>query len=266
MAGREDNRIFVGGLAWETTERQLEDAFGRYGEIVECVVVVDRETGRPRGFGFITFADHRAMDDAITVMHGQELDGRVISVNKAKPKLGDEDLGGFEYGRDSISGGSYRGRERSAGHSDCFKCGRPGHFARECPLADGGGRFSSHFRSGRGGGGGGRFRMENYDDRFDQGRYGDRGQESRYERYDRYGNNDRYSERYASGLDSYGGGRYVNREVQTGYGRGRGSFRDGGLRGSGGPDRYGRGGSYRDRAGPYVRPRREEHLSSYERY
>uniref|UniRef100_A0A803PAZ9 RRM domain-containing protein n=1 Tax=Cannabis sativa TaxID=3483 RepID=A0A803PAZ9_CANSA len=240
MAGREDNRVFVGGLAWETTERQLQDAFTRYGKILECVVVADRETGRPRGFGFVTFADHRAMGDAISDMNGRELDGRVISVNKAKPKLGDVDAG-LEYDRDYVPGGRRPGG-RSGSGSDCFKCGRPGHFAH-------------HF-----------------DNRFSRGRYGDRdrfdGRESRYESQDRYVS-DRYSERYAPARDTF-----VDRELQNEYGRGRGYFRDGDPRtggdrnGSGGPDRhvpYGRGG-YREKAGPYDRPRRGDHLSSYDPY
>lgn len=273
MSGREENRVFVGGLAWETSHRQLQHAFSRYGHILECVVVADRDTGRPRGFGFVTFADHRAVDDAISDMNGRELDGRVISVNKAKPKTGDEDAG-FEHGRDYISGGSHRGGDRLAGRSsDCFKCGRPGHFARECPLGDGGGRFSSQFGSGRGGRGD-RFRLDPYDDRFSQGRFEDRDhldiRDGRYGSHDRY-TSDRYGDRYAPAHEGYAGDRYADRELQNEYGRGRGYFRDGGPRtggdryGSGGPDRSDRG-SYRDRTGPYDRHRRGDHLSSYDRY
>ncbi|KAL7265014.1 hypothetical protein ACSBR1_002877 [Camellia fascicularis] len=281
MAGREENRIFVGGLASKTTERHLEDAFRRCGKIVESLIMVERDTGRPRGFGFVTFADRRAMEDAIRDMHGRELDGRVISVNKAQPKMRSEDPG---YGRELMSGGrdSYRGGgDKPVGRSDCFKCGRPGHFARECPSAGGSSdRFSSHSRFGGGGGGGGggsghgdRFGwLERNGDRLDGGHYGDRDRVDT--RDSRYGTRDRYShDRYAPPVgDRFAGDRFMDREPQNGHGKDRVFSRDEGPRvgsdryeGGGGPTRYERG-SYRDRPGPYDRPRRSGHPSSYDRY
>ncbi|RZC77170.1 hypothetical protein C5167_001302 [Papaver somniferum] len=296
MAGKEDNyRIFVGGLSWETTDRQLEDAFSRYGKILEAQIMLDRDTNRPRGFGFVTFADLRGMDDAIREMHGRELGERVISVNKAQPRSGGGGGGGRDdhgYGGGYSSGGrggSFGGDRGGPGGSDCFKCGRPGHWARECPSAGGGGaggRFPSRSRfSGSGGGRGDRFGGDRYgdrymDDRYDGGRYGDRdrvdSRDSKYGGRDRYAGGDRYP---AAGGDRFGGSdRYgaSDRYPQNGYSKDRAYDRDAAPRtgggaagggsdryGSGGPTRY-EGGSYRDRAGPYDRPSRGARPSSYE--
>nr|GME16354.1 glycine-rich RNA-binding protein-like [Ipomoea batatas] len=103
-------RCFVGGLAWATTERTLDDAFGQYGEILESKIINDRETGRSRGFGFVTFKDEHAMRDAIEAMNGQSLDGRNITVNEAQSRGSG---GGGGYGR--RDGGYSRGGGASDG-------------------------------------------------------------------------------------------------------------------------------------------------------
>ncbi|CAH1438394.1 unnamed protein product [Lactuca virosa] len=271
MAGKDsDYRIFVGGLSWDVTERQLEGAFGRFGKIIDSQIMLERDTGRPRGFGFITFSDRRGMEDAIREMHGSDLGERVISVNKAQPKMGGDEAADHGYGGGYPSSGG-RGGDRSMGQDECFKCGRSGHWARDCPSAGGGGggggRFSSRPRFG-----GGYADRERYVD--DGGRFGDRDRyDSRDSKYvgsrSRY-SNDRYSP--SGGGDRFGGDRYGVPErypppppppPQSGYGRERdydrevvprrSSDRYGG--GGGGPARY-EGRNYRDRAGPYDRPRR----------
>uniref|UniRef100_A0A0D9Y1Q9 RRM domain-containing protein n=1 Tax=Leersia perrieri TaxID=77586 RepID=A0A0D9Y1Q9_9ORYZ len=90
-------RCFVGGLAWATDDRSLEAAFSTYGEILESKIINDRETGRSRGFGFVTFSSEQAMRDAIEGMNGKELDGRNITVNEAQSRRsGGGGGGGFE--------------------------------------------------------------------------------------------------------------------------------------------------------------------------
>ncbi|GAV60732.1 RRM_1 domain-containing protein/zf-CCHC domain-containing protein [Cephalotus follicularis] len=274
MGSKEDNRIFVGGLSWDITERQLEHAFSRFGKILESQIMLERDTGRPRGFGFITFADRHAMDDAIKDMHGREFGDRVISVNKAQPKMGGEESDhGYRGGYSSGGRGSYGGRDRPVGQDDCFKCGRPGHWARDCPSA-GGGRgggpdtFSSRSRFGGAGDRGDRDQF--IDDRYDGGRYGDR---DRFDSRDKYGSRDRYvSDRYPPAGDRFAGDKYggSDRYPQNGYGKDRGYDRDGGPRGVG--DRYVSGGparndrNYRNRPVPYDRPSRGGRPSSFDRY
>lgn len=95
-------KLFVGGLSWGTTDENLNAAFARFGEIVEAKVITDRETGRSRGFGFVTFANDEGAVNAINEMNGTELDGRTIKVNEAEDK-------GFRGGGGGGGRGGYKG-------------------------------------------------------------------------------------------------------------------------------------------------------------
>jgi RNA recognition motif-containing protein len=98
-------KVFVGGLAWATTSEGLKAAFDACGSIVEAKVVSDRETGRSRGFGFVTFSDDAGCRKAIETMNGQTLDGRQIRVNEAENKPRSGGGGGFGGGGGGRSGG-----------------------------------------------------------------------------------------------------------------------------------------------------------------
>ncbi|MCA9672801.1 MAG: RNA-binding protein [Myxococcales bacterium] len=77
-------KLFVGGLAWGTTEEGLRDAFANFGELAEVKIITDRETGRSRGFGFVSFADGASAEKAMTELNGTDLDGRTIRVDMAR--------------------------------------------------------------------------------------------------------------------------------------------------------------------------------------
>lgn len=97
-----NNKLFVGNLSYQTTDSVLQDAFSAHGVVVEASVMMDRVTGRPRGFGFVTMSTPEEAQKAIEAMNGAQLDGRALTVNIARPK---EDRppggggGGGGYGR-----------------------------------------------------------------------------------------------------------------------------------------------------------------------
>lgn len=78
--------IYVGNLAYTVTQEQLQEVFGDYGEVKRVSLPMDRETGRPRGFGFVEMAEDAQEDKAIEELDGAEWMGRVLKVNKARPK------------------------------------------------------------------------------------------------------------------------------------------------------------------------------------
>jgi len=79
-------KLFVGGISWNTSEDGLREAFAQYGEVTEATIVTDRQTGRSRGFGFVTFADDANADSARDGLDGTSLDGRTIKVDEARER------------------------------------------------------------------------------------------------------------------------------------------------------------------------------------
>ena len=105
------NRLYVGNLSFHTTEDVIRDAFGACGEVSDVQLVLDRETGRSRGFAFVTMSNNETAQKAIAQMNGQMLDGRSLRVNEAeerRPRAGGGGGGGFGGGGGG-GGGGFRG-------------------------------------------------------------------------------------------------------------------------------------------------------------
>jgi len=105
-------KLFVGNLSFNTTENELQDAFAAHGTVTEANLMVDRMTGRPRGFGFVTMSTPEEAQKAIEAMNGAQLGGRALTVNIARPKEERPAGGGYGRGprRDYGGGGERRDR------------------------------------------------------------------------------------------------------------------------------------------------------------
>jgi cold-inducible RNA-binding protein len=104
------SKLFVGNLSFNTTENDLSDAFAAFGTVTEANLMMDRATGRPRGFGFITMSSPEEAQKAIEGMNGRDMDGRALTVNIAKPR--EERSGGGGGGGRREYGGGGGGRNR----------------------------------------------------------------------------------------------------------------------------------------------------------
>jgi len=92
--GEEEVKLYIGNLDYSTDENVLRDAFSAHGTVSDVFLPMDRDTGRPRGFGFVTFTTRKSAEDAINKMDQQELAGRTIRVNESKPREQNRDRGG----------------------------------------------------------------------------------------------------------------------------------------------------------------------------
>ncbi|CAM5787921.1 RNA recognition motif domain-containing protein [Rhizobacter fulvus] len=141
------NKLYVGNLSYNIRDEDLQQAFAQYGSVSSAKVMMDRDTGRSKGFGFVEMGSDAEAQSAINGMNGQALDGRAIVVNEARPR--EERPGGFGGGRPGGGGGGFGGGGRSGGGGGGFGGGGGGGYG-------GGGGGRSGGGGGYGGGGGSR--------------------------------------------------------------------------------------------------------------
>jgi RNA recognition motif-containing protein len=103
-------KLFVGNLSFNTTENQLQDLFAAHGNVIEVELIMDKFSGRPRGFGFVTMETKEAADAAVQALNGKSVDGRAMTVNEARPREERPRSGG------GGGGGGYRGGGDRGGH------------------------------------------------------------------------------------------------------------------------------------------------------
>ena len=104
-------KLYVGNLTYDTTEDNLVELFSEYGEVLSAQIIIDRDTNRSKGFGFVEMDTDAQAQAAIQGLNGREHDGRNLTVNEAKPREPRTGGGGGGYGGERRAGGGY-GRER----------------------------------------------------------------------------------------------------------------------------------------------------------
>ena len=145
------NKLYVGNLAYSVRDDSLLQAFSPFGTVTSAKVMMDRETGRSKGFGFVEMGSDAEAQAAINGMNGQAIDGRAVVVNEARPR--EERPGGFGGGGGRSGGGGYGGG--GGGYGGGGGGGGAGGGGRSPYGGGGGGRSSGGGGGGYGGGGGG---------------------------------------------------------------------------------------------------------------
>jgi RNA recognition motif-containing protein len=145
------NKLYVGNLAYSVRDENLQEAFGQYGTVTSAKVMMDRDTGRSKGFGFVEMGSDAEAQAAINGMNGQALEGRAIVVNEARPR--EERPGGFGGGRSGGGGGYGGGGGGYGGGGGGGRSGGGGGYGGGGGSRSGGGGGSGG--GGRSGGGGG---------------------------------------------------------------------------------------------------------------
>jgi RNA recognition motif-containing protein len=109
-------KLYVGNLAYSVTDSDLETMFAAHGTVQSAQIIMDRDTGRSKGFGFVEMGSDQEAQNAIKALNGQEKDGRALTVNEAKPKeAGGGRSGGGGYGGGRSGGGGYGGGRSGGG-------------------------------------------------------------------------------------------------------------------------------------------------------
>jgi RNA recognition motif-containing protein len=103
-------KLYVGNLTFDTTDSTLAQMFGAYGTVQSAQVIMDRDTGRSKGFGFVEMGSDQEAQAAIAALHGKQVDGRSLTVNEAKPKTDGGGRGGGRGGSGGGGRGGYGGR------------------------------------------------------------------------------------------------------------------------------------------------------------
>jgi len=127
-------KLYVGNMSFRTTEDELRDAFSQFGEVTDVFIALDKMTGRPRGFAFVTLDTPENAAKAAEAMNGTELGGRALTVNEARPKE-DRPRGGGGFGGGG-GGRGFGGGDRRGGGGG----GRRGGFGGDRDRREGGGR------------------------------------------------------------------------------------------------------------------------------
>ena len=107
------NKLYVGNLAYSVRDENLQQRFAEFGTVTSAKVMMDRETGRSKGFGFVEMSSPAEAQASIRGLNGQSLDGRAIVVNEARPKEAGAGGGGYGGGGKSGGGGGYGGGRRA---------------------------------------------------------------------------------------------------------------------------------------------------------
>ena len=108
------NKLYVGNLAYSVRDESLQSAFGQFGTVTSAKVMMDRETGRSKGFGFVEMATDQEAQAATQALNGQMLDGRQIKVNEAKPRESRGGGGSAPAARPAASGGTKPAPQKSS--------------------------------------------------------------------------------------------------------------------------------------------------------